>query len=722
MTIKSLLLTWNDPATGDVNQRWINLPATIGRGNNNNLQLRSDAVSRQHVELTLKGDEIQVKDLGSTNGTYLNGQVVQHSELLLGDTLYLGSFLVSLLNTSDLALGTTVTESAEDAEGDRATVAYSSDDFSLEDLKDTVPETDPLMIDEALKSPAAPSELSDRESATIQLTEKETSEILDVASAFETQDIPDDTGETTITGFIYLDTMPQESLMVVPPPPILEDALVKVAELKSQDVIPVEETTYLSLGAGVGSFCWIDYLRVSGVPTSEIRTIGFEPYPLERYRRLCQNSQIPDHERLRSDSGSTPDNIWGYPGYAVREIASDVASGNVGHAAKIAWQIFSEPVLSESYTPISGRVFESVDREAARIGWEEMMIGGRIRNIRKTDDGRYVVFYHTLHGSEPRYLIGQYVHMSLGYPGFRLLDDLTTYRKLSQDFKRVVNAYEDHNHVYDVLAKKGGSVLLRGRGIVASRLIQRIYEIRQANPDKDIKIINLLRSPLPEGHRYGGNQRLVENHWELQPYNWPKSAFGGNLKALLEDATPEQRDQLLNDWGGTTTADRTDWRHMIRDGLKEGWYDIRFGAVSEVKAGSGNRIETAVKNRVNDQLEIIYSDYVIDATGLNASLDRNPILKDLLNKYDLPLNIKGRLKTDNQFEMVELRNGNGRFFATGAITFGNGYAPVDSFVGLQYAAGRSMETLLAVSAPHVQPINPFRSLSQYMKWIRGVQP
>ncbi len=45
------------------------------------------------------------------------------------------------------------------------------------------------------------------------------------------------------------------------------------------------------------------------------------------------------------------------------------------------------------------------------------------------------------------------------------------------DFHSVVNAYENHEQVYDHLRKHGGLVLVRGRGIVASRILQRCCDI-----------------------------------------------------------------------------------------------------------------------------------------------------------------------------------------------------------------------------------------------------
>src|SRR6185436_11538953 len=46
---------------------------TIGRGDHNTLTIRDDAVSQTHCEILVFGPEVIVRDLGSSNGTFVNG-------------------------------------------------------------------------------------------------------------------------------------------------------------------------------------------------------------------------------------------------------------------------------------------------------------------------------------------------------------------------------------------------------------------------------------------------------------------------------------------------------------------------------------------------------------------------------------------------------------------------------------------------------------------------
>lgn len=62
----------------------------IGRGRQNDLKLRDTEVSRQHAQIRVTEDEILLEDLGSSNGTYVNGVRVSSYPLQAGDRIQLG--------------------------------------------------------------------------------------------------------------------------------------------------------------------------------------------------------------------------------------------------------------------------------------------------------------------------------------------------------------------------------------------------------------------------------------------------------------------------------------------------------------------------------------------------------------------------------------------------------------------------------------------------------
>ena len=449
--------------------------------------------------------------------------------------------------------------------------------------------------------------------------------------------------------------------------------------------------------------------------------VGRDEHAVARYRRLCGNSQIPDHERLRSHSESCPDNVWGFPGYALRESWAALKRGRIGGAVAPLWGVFSEPVLGQTWTPRAGDVFDAVDREEERIGWESMRLPGRVRAIRKSDEGRLVAVVSLSDARQRRHVAvsARFLHLAVGYPAILLLPELGELRERTGDRERVVNAYEDHDHVYRDLGANGGTVLIRGRGIVASRIIQRLVEERDRNPN--IQIIHLHRSRLQRGSSFGRSHRRVEAQFEMQPFNWPKACWGGELRRQLESADGPERKRLLAVWGGTTTANRSDWRGMIRDGTREGWYRSEYGAVQGVDLVDG-KIVTQVSSRLGGggTLELTV-DYVIDCTGLVAGLDRSPLLDDLTTTYDLPRNPLGRLAVSDDFEVEAMRNGESRLYAAGAATLGGPFAAVDSFLGLQYAALQSVDHMRAASS-RIKPLRGLRGVWQWQRWARGVTP
>jgi hypothetical protein len=75
---------------------------TIGRRDTNSLVVPDASVSGQHCEIVVENGTINLRDLGSTNGTYLDGQPVRETALADGQKLTLGDvpFLVEAPETA----------------------------------------------------------------------------------------------------------------------------------------------------------------------------------------------------------------------------------------------------------------------------------------------------------------------------------------------------------------------------------------------------------------------------------------------------------------------------------------------------------------------------------------------------------------------------------------------------------------------------------------------
>jgi pSer/pThr/pTyr-binding forkhead associated (FHA) protein len=757
----SLRLTWEDPITGDPREYTGNLPITIGREVSNTIALPSTTISRQHARLDAEGEAIIIRDLGSTNGILINGRQVRQARVTDGEQFQIGPFIFGVLleppppisapesllirwhkvdestsQTLNAKLPITIGRSSENilplagvkVSRHHATITWENDQWMLIDENSTngttlngapctraiLPPENEIQIGEFILHALLPTPRVAQDADTVRERRPDirttdldrTARMHRGVEASEQSDV-------------------QPGAVRVFPPALFNDyQIVPLAELKKL-ALPLEETVYLTVGGGMGSFAWVDTLTICGVKPDQIVALGAEPKPYARLQRLATNAQLTPDERLRSNSDACPDNLWGWPGYAGRELWRDLRAGNLSHAARIAWQLFGEPNLAETYTPRAGDVFAALEREAARIGWAHIWRFGRVRAIRKTDDDRYVIAYSQTGSGQGRVhklILASYVHLAVGYPAIQFLPDLQQYREKTHDFKTVVNAYEAHNHIYEHLRLHGGTVLVRGRGAITSHILARLYETRKVN--SDISIIHLMPAPLFKGSQHGRARRMVRHHWEYQPLNWPKAAWGGDLRFKLEQVTDDVRDQLLNDLGGTTTPDRRDWMAMIDEGVKAGWYKIRFGQVERVQRDEKTgKLDTIIRGRTSlEGQTALLADFVIDSTGFVANLENDPLLKDLVAHYHLPRNVKGRFQVTTDFELAELQNGRGRMFASGATTLGSAFAPVDSFLGLQYAALRAVDFLAQQHAPDARRLNGFRSLGQWVRWLRGVAP
>jgi adenylate cyclase len=65
--------------------------ARIGRSETSEIVLADPSVSREHAVVEIRAGEPVVRDLGSTNGTFVNGRRVRAQSLRDGDELVFGS-------------------------------------------------------------------------------------------------------------------------------------------------------------------------------------------------------------------------------------------------------------------------------------------------------------------------------------------------------------------------------------------------------------------------------------------------------------------------------------------------------------------------------------------------------------------------------------------------------------------------------------------------------
>src|SRR5262249_52439027 len=133
----------------------------------------------------------------------------------------------------------------------------------------------------------------------------------------------------------------------------------------------------VSVGGEIGPFVAAGYLRIAGgLGTCDIRLLSNLSHPWQTCEYLTRVSQIPRQERIRSGVASRPDNIWGFPSYAVPEAARHRTVSPLP-------QVLAEPVSAGYSPPRLGAVLAGIAREAGCIRYRDMLVPGQMLRVRR---------------------------------------------------------------------------------------------------------------------------------------------------------------------------------------------------------------------------------------------------------------------------------------------------------------------------------------------------
>src|SRR5579862_8117310 len=70
----------------------------IGRSSDLDMVLVEDMVSRKHARIQTQADQIWIEDLGSTNGTFVNGEKIKRARLKEGDRVLIGTSILKVIS------------------------------------------------------------------------------------------------------------------------------------------------------------------------------------------------------------------------------------------------------------------------------------------------------------------------------------------------------------------------------------------------------------------------------------------------------------------------------------------------------------------------------------------------------------------------------------------------------------------------------------------------
>lgn len=469
------------------------------------------------------------------------------------------------------------------------------------------------------------------------------------------------------------------------------------------DGLPIKDIPFVSVGGGLASFAVVDRLRIAGVSPDEIRVISPTVRPDDTFGALCNVSDLADEDPLRSESSARIDNLWGFPGYATEQAWQQ-------KTLKPLMRVLGEPVFNEFCTPSVGQVREGVAREAERIGWYDMVLQGIALVVRRRAEGGYFVVTRMPDGRHGVYRC-ENVHIGLGNPQ----------RGPGQwhDGRRVSHISEPHEHVYDELSTHGGTVIVRGTGIAASRVLERLVDERDVSGE-EIKIYQLFThynvdgsGPalpfLPKRSNFG---------YTHQAFDYPRSAVGGQIWDELRDLDDDERAEEFRTMRAPSTPYRKHWAEQLDRGREGGWYQAVAGEVTHF---ARTREGVAAKVRLsNGETLTVNAGFVIDTTEADPDVRRHPLLTDLLATTHASVTPMGGLRVSEDFAVDGANSGDGRVFASGATATGGALAPVDTFAGMQRAAMSIADTL--ADDGFGSQLSPWRSVTGWAKWISGRQP
>ena len=132
-------------------------PFTVGRDEGNTLQIRDSAVSRFHAVLTGRGDVHFVEDLGSTNGTLLNGKPVKKAKVSPGDRITIADVEILVeAGTAPFAekrghLDLLVSIDTPPARGGLITLRHPTEELAVENILSSPRTKDPSRSQEILE-------------------------------------------------------------------------------------------------------------------------------------------------------------------------------------------------------------------------------------------------------------------------------------------------------------------------------------------------------------------------------------------------------------------------------------------------------------------------------------------------------------------------------------------------------------------------------------------
>ncbi len=107
----------------------------VGRSSDLDMVLVEDMVSRRHARIACSDSDITIEDLGSTNGTFVNGEKIKRSHLKEGDRVLIGTSILKVVVRDEAANGSARRPTQDvNRSGAGKTMSGAIDEIPLPDL------------------------------------------------------------------------------------------------------------------------------------------------------------------------------------------------------------------------------------------------------------------------------------------------------------------------------------------------------------------------------------------------------------------------------------------------------------------------------------------------------------------------------------------------------------------------------------------------------------
>jgi EAL domain-containing protein (putative c-di-GMP-specific phosphodiesterase class I) len=128
MNLRKEKTRWLLEHVSDASDKWMiavePFPFTVGRDEDCNLALQSQWVSRHHAQIHTSSGLLWIRDLGSTNGTFVNRELIQESQLLEpGDIISFGRSDFCLKSADSIRPSSAEATTSFDSTGELARMA-----------------------------------------------------------------------------------------------------------------------------------------------------------------------------------------------------------------------------------------------------------------------------------------------------------------------------------------------------------------------------------------------------------------------------------------------------------------------------------------------------------------------------------------------------------------------------------------------------------------------